>query len=84
MLKIMRKKTYEDIMKRKKELMTSVETYELEYEKMKKKLNEALEKIEMLSVVLEEEKDKYKTYMKQVRKQNTDSAKKWLNGYPDE
>ena len=33
---------------------------------------------------LEDTKEKYKKYMKQAQKIQSQAAKKWLNGYPDE
>lgn len=40
--------------------------------------------IEQLEEKLKEEGEKYKKYVKQMRQKKNESAKKWLNGYPDE
>lgn len=52
-----------------------------EQEKMLEDLmNENAKLLEMV----EEEKEKYKKYVKQIRAKKNESTKKWLNGYPDE
>jgi predicted nucleic acid-binding Zn-ribbon protein len=51
---------------------------------LEQKVQELHDTIIKLREELEEEKDKYKKYMKQIRKKSNEAAKKWLNGYPDE
>lgn len=64
-------------------------THELIYtqsqlDKKEKEIEGLKEEIENLHLQLEEEKEKYKKYATHMRTKKNESAKKWLNGYPDE
>lgn len=58
-------------------LQTKEARYQMEIRAMESKIEELEEK-------LKEEGEKYKKYVKQMRQKTNESAKKWLNGYPDE
>jgi chromosome segregation ATPase len=84
MLKIIRKKDYE-LFKKESDSITQHNIYlKGQLEKKDIEIEKLKEKIDRLDVTLEEEKEKYKKYAKQMRVKTNESAKKWLNGYPDE
>lgn len=59
------------------ELQTKEARYQMEVRAMETQ-------IEKLEEKAKEEGEKYKKYVKQMRQKTNESAKKWLNGYPDE
>lgn len=84
MLKIMSYTKY-------KKLVEGNQTHEREkgnlYKRLKEQestIQELIEENEKLLSLIEEEKEKYKKYVKQMRTKKTNATKKWLNGYPDE
>lgn len=70
-------KEYDEAKQRNRELLAYIEQLE-------DKIQDMHHQISALSKQVEEEKDKYKKYVKQMRQKNNETAKKWLNGYPDE
>jgi predicted nucleic acid-binding Zn-ribbon protein len=84
MPKFVKNSTYE-------KLLDDVNKESYEIVNLRRKLDESNRKLEGLEkevndlkVLLEEEKEKYQKYAKNLRAKKNEAAKKWLNGYPDE
>lgn len=74
-----------------KDLVESKQTRDREKSNLRKQIKEQEKMMEdlvnenaKLLEMIEEEKEKYKKYVKQIRAKKNESTKKWLNGYPDE
>jgi regulator of replication initiation timing len=84
MLKIVNSKKYQHLVSLYNSQLPQIGDLKTQVSKLKLQLDMANEEREKLSIELEEQKEKYKKYMKSVQKTNSQAAKKWLNGYPDE
>jgi predicted nucleic acid-binding Zn-ribbon protein len=84
MPKFVKNSTYEKLLDDVNKESYELVNLRLKLDESNRKL-EALEKeVEDLKVLLEEEKEKYQKYAKNLRAKKNEAARKWLNGYPDE
>lgn len=84
MLKIVNSKKYQHLVSLYNNQLPQISDLKTQVSKLELQLKMAIEDRDKLSVELEEQKEKYKKYMKSVQKKSSQAAKKWLNGYPDE
>ena len=80
----MKKVVYETMVNDIKELTHDLIYSKSQLDKKDKEIQALKDEIVEWQQKIEEEKEKYKKYAKQVRTKNNEAAKKWLNGYPDE
>ena len=74
----------EHLVSRHNQLIKELSSAKAESNKLALQLELCQEQLGKTEAELEDTKDKYKKYMKQAQKKQSQAAKKWLNGYPDE
>jgi F0F1-type ATP synthase membrane subunit b/b' len=84
MLRIITKAKMEHLVSRYNQSIKEVSSAKAEANKLALQLEICQEQLGKTEAELEDTKDKYKKYMKQAQKSQSQAAKKWLNGYPDE
>ena len=84
MLKMVGSKTWALMMEEKNKAIHESIELKSKLDKKAREIEKLNKTIEDLKLEVEEEKEKYKKYVKNMRKKNNAAAKKWLNGYPDE